>query len=56
MIMEKKEIIFATSNEDKLREIRMILSDFDVDIIVVEVVDDIFGVMAKLVLPVPGSP
>ncbi len=33
MIMEKKEIIFATSNEDKLREIRMILSDFDVDII-----------------------
>lgn len=31
--MAAKQIIFATSNEDKLREIRMILKDFDAEII-----------------------
>ena len=31
--MAAKQIIFATSNEDKLREIRMILKDFDAGII-----------------------
>ena len=31
--MGKTQIIFATSNEDKLREIRMILKDFDAGII-----------------------
>ncbi|MCR4806792.1 MAG: RdgB/HAM1 family non-canonical purine NTP pyrophosphatase [Lachnospiraceae bacterium] len=31
--MEKKEIIFATANEDKLHEIRMILDDLGVSVI-----------------------
>ena len=32
-IMEKEQIIFATTNENKLREIRQILEDTDLDII-----------------------
>ncbi|MCR5604899.1 MAG: RdgB/HAM1 family non-canonical purine NTP pyrophosphatase [Lachnospiraceae bacterium] len=31
--MEKTQIVFATSNENKLREIRMILKDFDAEVI-----------------------
>ena len=31
--MEKKQIIFATSNEGKLREIRLILADLNVEVI-----------------------
>ncbi len=31
--MEKREIIFATANEDKLHEIRMILSDLGIEVI-----------------------
>ena len=35
-IMEKEQIIFATTNENKLREIRQILEDTDLDIISVK--------------------
>ena len=31
--MEKTQIVFATSNENKLREIRMILKDFNAEVI-----------------------
>ncbi len=31
--MERTQIVFATSNENKLREIRMILKDFDAEVI-----------------------